>query len=203
MIQQLFKLPQQVKALVKSSMVLIGLVASSSAFAHPGHEHHHAGMLDSLWAGFTHPLTGFDHLVMLLAVGFIAMRYKKQGQQRRYVSLAIVCMAVGLGLGAATGFVTGIEMLIVASIFMAAIALYMKQSQFSGWVSALAVGLVLFHGWAHGLEASGASLIAFAAGMVIAATVLASFGYRLAAYISPKWQSAMLLISGTALLVAS
>ncbi|MGF1702194.1 HupE/UreJ family protein [Photobacterium makurazakiensis] len=188
----------------KTLFAFLGLIASSSVYAHPGHSHHSTGMLDSFWAGLVHPITGFDHLIMLLAVGFIAMQYKPQAQQKHFMVMAVICMVAGMGLGAATGFVTGIELLIIASIFIAALAVYQKQvktAKVSTLISSAAVLLVLFHGWAHGLEASGVSLAVFASGMALAATAIILCGYRLALYISPKWQSALLATSGTVLLL--
>lgn len=44
------------------------LLTSSLVSAHPGHG------LESAYAGFMHPLTGWDHLLVMLAVGVWAAK---------------------------------------------------------------------------------------------------------------------------------
>ncbi|GAB3533057.1 HupE/UreJ family protein [Photobacterium alginatilyticum] len=183
------------------------LLASGSAMAHSGHRPLESGLFSSFFSGVTHPITGLDHLVMLVGVGLIAAQYKQRNQQARIMLAALFSMLLGLGFGALSGFATGIETLILASVFVAAVAVYSRQRAVSnGWsvaLSVLAVVAVMFHGWAHGLEASASSLVAFAPGMLVSAGLLAISGFKLGQYLTPKWQSALLAMSGTLLAIAA
>lgn len=178
----------------------LALLSSGSVWAHPGHDE----LLEnsSLMAGLLHPMTGFDHLVMLIGVGFIASQMAQRSHAVRVMVSAIVLLLAGMAMGALSGFATGIEAMILASVGVAAVALYRRQGVASTLLSTLAVSLVLFHGWAHGLEASGNALAGFATGMIGSASLLISTGYLLGRKVSPKWQSAMVAVSGVVLVLA-
>jgi len=186
---------------------LLALLASGTAMAHSGHNPVDSGLFFSFTSGITHPLTGFDHLVMLIGIGLIAAQYQQRHQQARIVLAALFSMLFGLGFGALSGFATGIETMIVASLFVVAVAVYSRHragdNMWSVVMSVFAVVTVMFHGWVHGLEASAFSLIAFAPGMLVSAGLLAMIGYRLGQFINPKWQSALLAVSGALLVLAS
>jgi len=164
-------------------------------------------LFSSFMSGVTHPLTGLDHLVMLIGVGLIASQYKQRYQQLRVVLAAMLSMVFGLGFGALSGFAAGIEAMIVTSLYVAALAVYCRHrsggSKWSVALSALAVITVMFHGWVHGLEASASNLMAFAPGMLVSAGLLAMTGYQLGQYITPKWQSVLLVTSSTLLAFTS
>lgn len=193
--------------LTGSGIALVAVLASGSAMAHSGHSYVDSGLLSSFFTGITHPLTGLDHLVMLVGVGFIAAQYKQRHQQFRIMLAALLSMLLGLGFGALSGLATGIETMILASVFIAAVAVYSRYQAggktLSVVMSVFAVMTVMFHGWAHGLESSAVSIIAFAPGMVVSACLLSVVGYQLGQLVSPKWQSALLAASGVMLAVAS
>ena len=51
----------------KMLLTILGIVAFPAiAFAHPGHE------MANFASGFSHPFTGIDHLLVMLAVGYWA-----------------------------------------------------------------------------------------------------------------------------------
>ena len=64
-----------------------------AAWAHPGHD------IADFVSGFSHPFTGIDHLLVLLAVGFWAGRSQLQARWQVPV-LFMVVMTMGLALGA-------------------------------------------------------------------------------------------------------
>jgi len=173
-------------------------VFSSSAFAHTGTENMLAGTFID---GLLHPLTGVDHLVMLLGVGFLAAQM--QGKQVSIIFGALLTMLIGTGFGALTGVMTGLESLILASVFIVAIAVWKQSQQVASKVNLLscaAVVMVLFHGWAHGAEASAADLVQFVPGMLVSATGLLTLGAIVGRQVSAKWLSPSLGVS--AVLVA-
>jgi len=76
-------------------------VSGTSAFAHHGYDHPGREVdefdEDAFMAGLTHPFTGVDHLVAMLAVGVLA------GMTRRWRAVAF---AGAIGLGALHGGAT-------------------------------------------------------------------------------------------------
>jgi len=171
---------------------------SSSVFAHIGTESMAGG---SFIDGLLHPLTGADHLIMLLGVGFLAAQL--QGKQMSIIFGALLTMLIGTGFGALTGMMTGLESLILASVFIVAVAVWKQSQQVAAEVNLLssaAVVMVLFHGWAHGAETAAAHLVQFVPGMLVSAAILLILGAVIGRQVSAKWLSPSLGVS--AVLVA-
>jgi urease accessory protein len=137
------------------------------AAAHPGHA------ATGFFAGFLHPLTGFDHLLALLAVGLWS---RQQGQaQLRGLVLPPVFLVL-MALGASTGMgsaLPALETSVAATVLLlgvlAACALRVP--------AALAVATVslcgFLHGLAHGVELAG---MASGAGFLLASALVMAAG---------------------------
>ena len=169
-------------------------VFSGSALAHTGTD---TLMASTFANGLLHPLTGLDHLLMLLGVGFLAAQMK--GKQVSVILGALVTMLIGTGFGALTGLMTGMESLILASVFIVAAAVWKQSQQVAANINLLssaAVVMVLFHGWAHGVEAPAAQLVQFVPGMLISAAALLTLGAVIGRQVSAKWLSPSLGFSG-------
>lgn len=94
--------------------LIAGAIAlcASPAFAHPGHEFGHTAL-----QGFLHPLGGIDHVIAMIAVGFLALC--RGGRAIWTVPLAFVLMmAVGAVLGATGLGLPGVEQGIAASVLV-------------------------------------------------------------------------------------
>lgn len=170
-----------------SSLAALSFVLPASVQAHPGHDH------GSFFSGLVHPITGVDHLIMLLAFGALAFfAVKKTTTQLILLAVALVAMVTGMVTGLNLGAITGIEGAIAASLLVVSAALWQV---FSGnqtvtrMAVALCVALIFCHGYAHGVEASG-NVSMFAVAMAISASVLMLLGHRLAAFVSSRWVSA-------------
>lgn len=147
----------------------------SLALAHEG-DHSHLGLL----SGLLHPFTGIDHLLAMLAIGIWA------ALQTRTLKLAIPASFLGaLLLGFLMGVAglnlpmveTGISLsVLLLGVLIATSALKLPTLACLG----LAAGFALFHGYAHGAEATG-SLWAFAVGFLGSSLVLHLGGGLLAA----------------------
>ena len=138
------------------------LAATATAVAHPGHA------TDAV-TRFAHPFTGVDHLLVMLAVGFLAMRLG--GRALWALPAAFLGMMVaGAALGAASIALPSVELGIALSVIGggALIAAGARPSVATG--AALAGAVALFHGHAHGSELGTASLSAMAP--FVAATAL-------------------------------
>ena len=147
--------------------------ASAPAFAHLNPAEH-----GSFAAGFSHPLFGLDHVLVMVAVGLWAASLK--GRAMLIVPAAFVG-AMGLGFAAALAGMPlpFVEPVILASIIfiglMVALALPFSVSGMAVTVAFFAV----FHGHAHGGELGQAGAASFAVGFMIATAALHATGIAL------------------------
>lgn len=160
--------------------------ASLPAFAHPGHE------TSSFSAGLTHPVTGFDHLIMLIAFGIlIACLNTSFKRKAALMGSALVSLLAGLAAGQLFGVFNGVELAIGASLFVVSGAIWQAfhaSKDMMRLAVTLCVGLVFFHGYAHGVEAQGA-ISTFAAGMTLSAAALMMLGVQFGRALSSPWLS--------------
>ncbi|MDC5856544.1 HupE/UreJ family protein [Vibrio europaeus] len=159
---------------------------SSSVMAHPGHE------TGSFSAGLTHPVTGFDHLVMLVAFGILVACVQTSAVRKMGLVLsALASLLVGLAAGQVFGGFNGVELAIGASLFVVSGAIWQAfhaSKDMLRLALTLCVGLVFFHGYAHGVEAQGA-ISSFAAGMTVSAAALMVLGLQFGRALSSPWLS--------------
>jgi len=119
------------------------------ASAHPGHDGH-----ELTWdfsGGFAHPLSGWDHLLVMIAVGLWAAQLG--GHARWLVPAAFAgVMALGAALGEEGVTFPGIEQGIAASVLVLGllIAAAVRLPVTAG--AALVGVFAIFHGLAHGAE---------------------------------------------------
>lgn len=181
------------KKIVLSSL-LVGF--SNVAFAHPGHELV-GNNLESAYAGFMHPLTGWDHLLVMLAIGVWAS--KLGGKARWQLPLTFLAsMTIGAIMGLAGITFSGVETAIAASVMamglLLAINLPIPAISRIGIVAVFAV----FHGLAHGVELHSQQGYAVLGGMLIATALLHAAGLLLG---SQRVQLAKWLQTGLALVM--
>jgi urease accessory protein len=157
---------------------LLALVASGAALAHPGHS---ADALSLFAAGFSHPFTGLDHLLAMLAVGLWASQ--SQGSARWGMPLAFVGTMLAGALLAASGYampVASLESLIAASVLVLGLGVAFQVKLHAAMVLPLVAGFALFHGMAHGVELGG-DAAGYAPGFVLATAILHGMGLVLGA----------------------
>jgi urease accessory protein len=121
----------------------------SLALAHPGHDGHDFGWDFS--AGLAHPLSGWDHLLAMVAVGLWAAQLG--GRARWLVPASFVAlMTAGAALGQAGWPIAGSEQAIAASVLVLGL-LVAGAVRMPLIASITLVGaFALFHGFAHGTE---------------------------------------------------
>lgn len=145
------------------SLMIMGLLPIS-VFAHSGME------VSGFIAGILHPLTGFDHLLAILAVGLWASQMGNKSLWTLPSTFVVVMVLAALlpAIGIAIPYVeTGILLSILVFGGLVAAALPMS-------LSIVIVGcFALFHGYAHGAEAS-----------VISATYIAGFALSTSALLA-------------------
>jgi urease accessory protein len=156
------------------SVVALLVLGASPAFAHPGHE------VSSFAAGIAHPLSGIDHIAVMIAVGLWAAL--KGGRALWAWPAAFVgVMLVGGALGMAHVALPLVEPGILASVvvlgLMVALAVDLPVAAGAAIVGAFA----LLHGHAHGSEiAETISGAEYMAGFAVATATLHFVGIALA-----------------------
>lgn len=139
------------------------------AMAHPGHA------LGSLSAGFWHPLTGWDHLLVMLAVGVWASRFNQHARWTMPASF-LGMMAVGMALSLAGIRMQGIELMLSASVVVMGLLLLLATNL----PATLRIGLLMvfacLHGIAHGTELANQQVLLAMLGMLLATAGLHAAG---------------------------
>jgi urease accessory protein len=156
-----------------ASLAVVMLIATP-ALAHPGH------VAESFAAGIAHPLSGLDHVAVMVAVGLWAAL---QGGRALWAWPAafVGVMLVGGALGMAHVPVPFVEPGILASVvvlgLMVALAVDVPVA-----VGAALIGVfALLHGHAHGTEvAESVGGFAYMAGFAVATAALHAVGLGLA-----------------------
>ncbi|UTW04416.1 HupE/UreJ family protein [Amphritea atlantica] len=162
-------------------LTLGGALAPLSAMAHTGHE------VAGFFQGLVHPLSGADHLLVMLAVGLLAVGQtgEKARDMTRRTRIAVpaaflLAMVAGTLLAIAGLAVPFVEQGIVVSVIAAGglLALAVRFSLVAG--VAVASVFALFHGLAHGAELPlAAQPVAYIAGFLITTSALLVAGTRL------------------------
>ena len=147
----------------------LGLLGFCPALAHA---HSAAGALNGWHDGFNHPLHGWDHLLVMVAVGLWAAQQKSRAIWL-YPLTFVAVMGLGGLLGAAGVKVPGVETGVLLSVFifvglvLGRVRLHLR----------LAIGIIslsaFFHGYAHGAEMPGSiGIISFGLGFMLATLLL-------------------------------
>jgi len=140
------------------------------AFAHPGHGGH--DFVD----GWRHPFLGFDHLLAMFAVGLLAARMG--GRAVWLVPCSFLASMIAGGLASAMGLaLPGVEYGILASVLVLGLLVAVTKVVPLAYGAAIVALFAFFHGFAHAAEMSpGGSLAAYAAGFVLATSLLHAAG---------------------------
>ncbi|MBU2966976.1 HupE/UreJ family protein [Amphritea sp. 2_MG-2023] len=148
-----------------------------SAMAHTGHE------VSGFVQGMLHPLTGADHLLVMLAVGLLAAGRTRLTHNRAGMAIAgafLLAMVGGTLLALAGVAVPLVEQGILVSVIAGGILLSLAVRLSLTTGIAVAAGFALFHGLAHGAELPlAASPFAYIAGFLISTSALLFVGTRL------------------------
>jgi len=148
---------------------VLGLIASP-AFAHLDPAEH-----GSFAAGFTHPLSGLDHILVMIAVGLWATMLGGR------VLLAVPAAFVGVMVLGFVAALVGLPLPFVEPVILASVVamglLVALALPISAVTGAIIVGFfAFFHGHAHGGEIGGAAFLSYGAGFVLATTLLHAAG---------------------------
>lgn len=183
---------------VRCASVLLLALLPMGVLAHPGHS-----MTAGWGSGLTHPLTGLDHLLAMVAVGLWATQLGGRALWLLPASFMGV-MALGGWLGAGLGMLPGIEAMVLASVFILGLMLA-TAARAPLWLAAGMTGIfALAHGAAHGAEmGAGTSGLAYGGGFLLATGLLhlagVGLGFAAQRVSRPTW----LQYAGWALVASS
>jgi urease accessory protein len=158
----------------RMTLALAALVATTApAFAHLNPQEH-----GSFMAGFSHPLFGLDHILVMIAVGLWAAQIG--GKALWAVPAAFVTtMAIGFGLAVSGIGLPFVEPAILASVVALGLLVAMAVKLDTVVSAAIVAVFALFHGHAHGGELGAAGALQFGIGFVVATALLHGAGIGL------------------------
>jgi urease accessory protein len=159
------------KKIILSATLLMAM--TGLAQAHPNHS------VFGVAQGFLHPITGWDHIVAMVAVGFFAANLG--GRALWAVPLSFVSMmAFGGALGMAALPLPFVEMGIFLSVVVLAGAAVLRLQASLPVAIALCGFFAVFHGFAHGAEMpENVSSLNYALGFIASTALLHVFGISL------------------------
>ena len=171
---------------MKKWLLLIALLASNQAFAHPNHD-------TSLYSALLHPVTGWDHLLTMLIIGVMAYQFP---MKKGVIFPAIFVSSFGLSAVFSTGLGIGEEqlhllnqMILVALIVLPLVHVLLTKLSFS--LVTLFIGMIgVFHGVTHGVELDASSFPVLA-GLILSTIALHTIGFFVAMYASKKHEWAL------------
>jgi urease accessory protein len=167
---------------------------SGLAIAHPGHGN--IGFSD----GFFHPFSGWDHFLVMLSVGMLAVKYGGNARWQFPLTFLLV-MTLGATLAMSGINIAGLETAIAASVLAMGFVLCLSLKLPISTSLALIAGFALLHGLSHGvaLQHGATPLLGMlmATGLLHGLGLLSGFmGVRGAKWIQKSLAVLMLLIGG-------
>jgi len=172
---------------VGAAVALALVLSPVAAFAHE-----ETGQAAGLLAGLSHPLSGLDHVLAMIAVGLWGAVLGPPAIWVLPVAFPIV-MAFG-GLMGLLGFpLPGVEIGIAVSAVVLG-ALVLAEVRPPLWLAALIVAFfAIFHGHAHGRELpQGTSALLYSLGFVVATGLLHAVGIGLG--VAHRWAAGRRLV---------
>jgi urease accessory protein len=161
------------KMIVRAGSAVALVAIATPALAHTGTEPHAHGFL----AGLVHPLGGLDHLLAMIAVGI----WSSLAAGRRVwiiPAIFVAAMLAGAGLAQSGVALPAVETAIAMSVVALGALIAAGVSLPVGAGAALVALFAVFHGYAHGIEATGA-VLGYMAGFAITTAVLHATGILL------------------------
>ena len=157
----------------------IGLLLLVALMPSPAMAHDGTGLAGGFVAGFVHPLSGFDHMLAMVAVGIWGAFL---GRPLVYAlpMLFPSAMALGGGIGMAGIQLPPVELGIALSVVVLGAMIFFALRLPIFAACAIIAVFALFHGYAHGLELpSAADPIGYSAGFVLCTGLLHLAGIAL------------------------
>ena len=160
------------KRILTTALMMIAMMGVAQA--HPDHGH-----AVGLVHGFLHPLTGWDHIVAMVAVGFFAATLGGRAVWAVPATF-VVMMAAGGAWGMAAMPLPFVEIGIMTSVVVLAGVALLRWNASLYSAMALCGFFAVFHGYAHGTEMpTEAAGLTYALGFMMATALLHVAGLAL------------------------
>jgi urease accessory protein len=173
------------------------LICAEAAQAHV-----HKGEAVSFLSGLKHPISGFDHVVAMVAVGLWGAQLGAPAIWVLPVAFPMV-MAFGGMLGLLGVPLPGMEIGIAASAILLGAAVMMELRPPIALAAALVGFFAIFHGYAHGSELpAGESGLLYSLGFVMATGCLHAAGISIGLVHRWNWGQRALRVVGAAITLA-
>jgi len=182
---------------MKAFARIVSLAAGLALIAGPAAAHVGVGETTSFGAGFDHPMSGLDHLSVMVAVGLWAAL--KGGRALWAWPAAFVgVMLLGGAFGMMQMPIAFVEPGILASVVALGL-LVALATDLPVWLGTAIIGVfAVLHGHAHGTEVpEAASGIEYMAGFAIATAGLHGAGIAAAVLLGQRWRS-LVRVAGAA-----
>lgn len=138
--------------------------------------HAERGAAAGFVTGFRHPISGWDHIVAMIAVGLWGAQLGPPAIWLLPITFPMM-MAVGGFLGLLGVPLPGVEVAIALSAIVLGLAVALERKPKPPVAMAVVAVFALFHGYAHGSElAPGTSALAYSLGFVVATGCLHGVG---------------------------
>jgi len=175
-----------------ATLSAVFVFAPAMAFAHSGH-----GDTSGLTHGFSHPITGIDHVLAMVAVGVLAAQLG--GRALWLVPLGFVAIMAGAAAVGMAGIPLPFsEAGISLSVIVLGLAVAFRLSLPELAAMALVGFFAMFHGHVHGAEMpAAASGVPYALGFVAATAMLHAMGVGIGLLVGREGgTSSRLLVQG-------
>jgi urease accessory protein len=180
------------KMLIRLTSAAALAALATPAFAHSGAEPHMHGFV----AGFAHPLGGLDHMLAMIAVGIWSALVA--GRRVWIVpAIFVAAMLTGAGLAQAAVALPAAETAIAMSVVTLGALIAAGVSLPVGAGAALIALFAVFHGHAHGIEATG-TVVDYMAGFAVTTAILHIAGIAVGRAIAVVPHASRLLGAGIA-----
>ncbi|MFM7314014.1 MAG: HupE/UreJ family protein [Cyanobium sp.] len=146
--------------------------------------------------GAIHPLTGVDHLLLLVGLGALSAR-----SDRRLLLPALIGAVIGASVGAAGGSIPGAEALAALSVSALGVLLFICRRSANGTapqmlMGSLVGGAMAVHALLHGREAGGDA--GWWIGAALAAGSVVALSHLTFHHASPRTSRMLALLLGVA-----
>ena len=153
---------------------------------------HEGGSAAGLLSGLIHPISGFDHVLAMVAVGIWGAQLGQPAIWALPLTFPMV-MALGGMLGLLGLPLPGVEVGIGLSALLLGLVVALEYQPGLGVAGALVAFFAVFHGHAHGAELpEGQNGLLYSVGFVVATGALHATG--IGAGLIHKWESGRLTL---------
>jgi urease accessory protein len=171
------------------------LLLPQSLFAHA-----EKGVAAGFTTGFLHPISGWDHILAMIAVGLWGAQLGAPAIWLLPVTFPMM-MAIGGFIGLLGIPLPGVEVGIGISALVLGVMVALEKRLPIFWCMCVVAFFAVFHGYAHGAElAPGTSALAYSLGFVVATGCLHGTGILVG--LIHKWPIGSKIVRALGILIA-